>query len=722
MKKRKQIRYIGNTEFMEISFPNYPKFNIYADTETCTLLPEGAQPWSEPDVTKRNAILKTLQQVPWILVWTHKWIEKRNNKYVIVGDWATNFCYIAENNFEPFFDELRRIYANKHIPVIHFHNTSYDLTCIFNVWQRLDPGLIVYFYTKPGDYNFLMGEMESPKYKFKAQFGDTMLYQGKISVDKMGEELGYPKAKGVPYTMGNVQLKDGLITYIDTDDGQIKTYSLDKYIEYAERDVEIIRRYDEYLSKVKDSVGRTVIDDDTLYESSFKKNIWSKTQASHSKSLCNAYLRRNGYNTSIDEACRFEVTQEAYQYIGLSNIGGFTTFNENERIYRCSEDEEIRYMDMNSMYPTVITEGIPWKPLLDNPPTDLPYVTWKLISVSNIKWNSQMDFNKTQLIPKEKISPADSNTPTRFYVTEEYLQLMKNHTSVLEMKEYHTVYQEKTKAFKKFVEDLYRKRVLLKRELKDLKAQERTHEILSRIEQLSTQETGIKIVLNSLYGKFCEKPFHNRCFYSNLSDFKYVRYPVDNPKYCSILSGAYIIYEARLKLLEKIIKCVEQGWKVLYADTDSVIFACPKTADHTSVFGTDEGWLGQWKEEGKFAPAQRFNIFVNSGVKKKYFLMDSNNPANYKNAMSGVNKEFVKALEKQLDLGNKQTIEDIIFIFDPKNNVVLKKMKKNKVRTHVYNQTIIYESDYTFNGDVTINGEVTVKDGEYKLIRYEQQN
>lgn len=701
---------------MEISFPSYPKFNIYADTETFTLLPPGATPWTETDVTKRNELLKTLQQVPWLLVWTHRWIDKQDNKYVIKGDWFTDYCYIAENNFEPFFEDLRRIYANKHIPVIHFHNASYDLSCIFNIWQRLDPGLIVYFYTKPGNYNFLMGEIESPKYKFKAKFEDTMLYLGKISIDQMGEELGYPKIKGVPYAMADVELKDGKIIYIDRDDGETKTYPLEQYLEYAERDVEIMRRYDEYLSKVKDSVGRTVIDDDKLYESSFKKNIWSKTQASHSKSLCNAYLRRNGYKTSIDEACRFEVTQEAYQYIGLSNIGGFTSFNENEKIYRCKEDEEIRYFDMNSMYPTVITEGIPWKPLLNNPPVDTPYTTWKLISVYDIKWNSLMDFNKTQLIPGEKTTKPDSPKPTKLYVTQEYLDLMKKYTSVLDIKEYHTVYQEKTKCFKKFVEDLYRKRVLLKRELKQLKEQPRTHENLSRIEQLSNQQTGIKIVLNSLYGKFCEKPHHNRCFYSNLSDFKYVRYPIDNPKYRSILSGAYIIYEARLKLLDKIIKCVEQGWKVLYADTDSVIFVCPKSADHTIVFGTDEGWLGQWKLEGKF------NIFVNNGVKKKYFLMDSNNPANYRKAMSGVNKEFVKALEKQLDAGNKQTIEDIIFIFDPKNNVVLRKLKKNKVRTHVYNQTIIYESDYTFNGDVEINGEIIVKDGEYKLIKYGQQD
>lgn len=88
--------------------------------------------------------------------------------------------------------------------------------------------------------------------------------------------------------------------------------------------------------------------------------------------------------------------------------------------------------------------------------------------------------------------------------------------------------------------------------------------------------------------------------------------------------------------------------------------------------------------------------------------------------MSGVNKEFVQALEKQLKKGNRQTIEDIIFIFDPNNNVILKRMKKNKVRTRLHNQTIIYESDFTFNGKKTINAEVVVTDGEYKLIKYEQ--
>lgn len=701
---------------MEISFPNYPKFNIYADTETFTLLTPEAKPWAEPNRAKRNEILRSLTQVPWLLIWTTKSIRKEDNKYKIEGDWFTDHCFLDDNNFEPFFDVLRRIYANKHIPIINFHNASYDLSCLFNIWMRLDPSLIVYFYTKPGNYDFLMGAIESPKYNFKAQFGDTMLYQGKISIDAMGEELGYPKGKGVPYAVGNVSIKQGHLIYTDTNDGQIKSFPLKSYIEYAERDVEIMRRYDEYLDKVKDSVGRTVIDDDAAYESSFKKNIWSKTQASHSKSLCNAYLRRAGYNTSIDDSFRYVIDKESYEYISISNMGGFTSFNKNIAMYRCSEDEEIRYLDMNSMYPFVMTEGIPWKGLLNTPPLDVPYVTWKLISVHRIKWNSLMDFNKTLPISLDKISGEETDDPIKFYVTEEYLEMMKEYSDDLKVIVYHTLYQEKTLCLKKFVDDLYRKRTVLKKELKEIDALPKTQDTIARKEQLQNQQTGIKIVLNSLYGKFCEKPHHTQCFYSNVSDYKFIRYPVNAPVYRTILSGCYITYTARLKLIEKIIECRKRGWTVLYSDTDSVIFACPKSADHTSIFGIDEGWLGQWKEEC------RGNVFVNSGVKKKYFLMDTNRPHIYKKAMSGVNKEFVKALEKQLDKGNKQTIEDIIFIFDPNNNVVLRKMKKNKLRTYVHNQTILYESDYVFNGKKEINGEVTVKDGEYKLIRYEKQN
>lgn len=118
-----------------------------------------------------------------------------------------------------------------------------------------------------------MGAIESPKYNFKAQFGDTMLYLGKISIAKMGEELGYPKGKDVPYTIGNLKIREGQIVYIDTQDGELKKFPLDKYLEYAERDVEIMRKYDAYLDKVKDSVGRTIIDNDVEYDTSFKKSI-----------------------------------------------------------------------------------------------------------------------------------------------------------------------------------------------------------------------------------------------------------------------------------------------------------------------------------------------------------------------------------------------------------------------------------------------------------------
>lgn len=102
--------------------------------------------------------------------------------------------------------------------------------------------------------------------------------------------------------------------------------------------------------------------------------------------------------------------------------------------------------------------------------------------------------------------------------------------------------------------------------------------------------------------------------------------------------------------------------------------------------------------------------------------MDTNNPSNYKKAMSGVNKEFVQALEKKLKNNDRQAIEDIIFIFDSNNNVVLKKMKKNKVRTYLHNQTILYDSDYTLNGKKQVNGEVTVTNGDYTLVKYEQED
>lgn len=703
---------------MEISFPKYPKFKIYADTETFTLIPPTAKPWEEPDTKKRNEILRSLAQIPWLLVWTNRSIRQVGNKYKIEGDWFIHHTHLTDNNFELFFDFLRRIYANRHIPVINFHNASYDITCLCNIWRRLDPDLLIYFYTKPGNYKFLMGAMESPKYKFKAQFGDTMLYLNDISVDEMGSELGYPKLKGVPYAIGNIHMRDGQLIYIDTTDGQTKTFPFQTYLEYAERDVEIIRRYDEYLEKVKDSAGRAVIDDDEAYDNYFKKNIWDRTQASHAKSLFNAYLRRNGYNTSLDDSFRYLIDKESYEYISISNMGGFTSYNKNISIYRCKPHEEIRYLDMNSMYPYTMTEGLPWKNLYHEPPVDKPYVTWKLISVHAIKWNSLMDFNRTLPVSEDRITPKDSENPTKFYVTEEYLEMMRNNTDVLDITVHHTVYQEKTNCVKKFVEDLYRKRVLIKRELEELEKQPTTHETLAKKEQLQNQQRAIKIILNSTYGKFCERPHHTQCFYSNLTDNKYLRYPLENPVYRTILTGCYIIYRSRLLLLEKIIQCAKQGWTVLYADTDSVIFVCPKNADHTPIFGTDEGWLGQWKPVGK-AP---FNVYVNSGVKKKYFLLDESDPTNFKNAMSGVNKEFINALETQLKRGNHQTIEDIIFIFDPNNNVLLKKLKKNKVRTHINNQTIIYESDYTFNGKKTINAELSVSNGEYKLIKYEQQH
>lgn len=96
--------------------------------------------------------------------------------------------------------------------------------------------------------------------------------------------------------------------------------------------------------------------------------------------------------------------------------------------------------------------------------------------------------------------------------------------------------------------------------------------------------------MNSLYGKMCEKGHHRGWVYHE-SQIK--GFTQENPKYPCILSGAFITYRARLCLLEKIKDVLDAGYDFLYADTDSVIYGCPRTDDAELIFGKDSGNLGE---------------------------------------------------------------------------------------------------------------------------------
>lgn len=142
-----------------------------------------------------------------------------------------------------------------------FHNAAYDLAVLEPIFRELDPTMIFYFYTDDKKH-FIRGSMQSEKYNFFCEFDDSLKYDKNMSIEKAGNILGYPKLEGLPYGLCDVGLDDDdNIYYYDIHTGEQRMYSLERYMEYARRDVEIMRKYIERINHQKDLVNRIMVED-----------------------------------------------------------------------------------------------------------------------------------------------------------------------------------------------------------------------------------------------------------------------------------------------------------------------------------------------------------------------------------------------------------------------------------------------------------------------------
>lgn len=149
----------------------------------------------------------------------------------------------------------------------------------------------------------------------------------------------------------------------------------------------------------------------------------------------------------------------------------------------------------------------------------------------------------------------------------------------------------------------------------------------------------------------------------------------------SIMSGLWITFRARWKLLSAVYEETKQGNVVLYCDTDSI----KMIQIHPPKFEIDEGKLGAWKDEGSFTH------FAHPNKHKKYFMHNKHETSKKKRWMvkvSGIDKEYLKK-------GKEWDLEQMKVIYDPKNCVVIKNAKITAACNEYY-QTVLYNTDYKF--------------------------
>lgn len=119
------------------------------------------------------------------------------------------------------------------------------------------------------------------------------------------------------------------------------------------------------------------------------------------------------------------------------------------------------------------------------------------------------------------------------------------------------------------------------------------------------ERQGIKLLLNSLYGKFGERVdvvsmvpvdrVPDDVVAPMYGDYAFIPHGTKIPNHTNVIWSAYTTGYARLLLLESMEHIAASGGTVLYCDTDSIIYGASKPLHVESVD------LGGWKLEGKFS-------------------------------------------------------------------------------------------------------------------------
>lgn len=305
-----------------------------------------------------------------------------------------------------------------------------------------------------------------------------------------------------------------------------------------------------------------------------------------------------------------------------------------------------------------------------------------------------MDCMKNEAFGKKKM------TSHAIFVEGEYWKFVLKNTKIDYTLE-HIYYQHNTKIVAPLIVKYYSKRLEYQRMMASHPKGSAEYVKYDKIQK------GLKILLNSMYGKMCEKGYHaNVVFY----DSRYETFENENKVYPCILTGSFITYRARLKLLNAIKKVVDAGYDFLYADTDSITLGCPKNSDLTPIFGSNSTSLGEWKDEGTY------DLYLCIFKKKKYF-MANRETKKVKMALSGVPKRIHDILEKQWGKNFKRVVDDMERFFDPNENFTLVSCKPAPFENFI-GQQIIVNVDFSLNSELLEpTGFVRFTEDDYHIER-----
>lgn len=496
----------------------------------------------------------------------------------------------------------------------------------------------------------------------------------------------------IDYYKKNLHEKDGKYFYWDSEN-KLKELDLEQELEYLKNDVIGLPLVLFHIKTMrKDLIQLLEIED--IRD---KKRSHATSLPGFGKRLLGNYLSKmydeiGDSNEIVNNRFKPTITQSDYMEQEIAYFGGFVANNKN--IYKVLNSKNpdgtgnILSIDVNSMYPWVMSEGIPCGQVSILKPDgeeNKDYIVWHTIYFSKkvspkelYRYKKKYDVFNNKFFGDSYFSyleEAGENT-RRVYILDSVLKLFKRACDghiVIEQ----TLYQQLDHSLNPFIDKLY---------------------TLKATTKCENQKNSVKLTMNSLYGKLAER-YHEDYYEWNSTDKNFRNICDLRLDRDSILAGLYITSKSRVLLISTILDEIDNGNTFLGCDTDSIKFI----VKNETKAKLDDNKLGYWKIEGWYTD------FVHNGKKKKYYLYDSTGTYEPKMATSGVKKSIIKKLSH----------EDRITLYSKENDVLFPKIK-NASRRNKYWQIVIKSIDVRFNYEKGKPITHIYKNG--KIIPYEQSN
>lgn len=601
-------------------------------------------------------------------------------KPYLIGWFCEGEFYYSTEPHTKFFEFLAEK-SKTYKLIMWAFNANYDLTVLIPKYLTDLPKFSIDYKVSEAR-SFIKCVIRCKQFRFTVK--DASVWdRSNPSLDSWFKLLGISsKVEGFIYDKWDAYISGDRVLFQDSKNNPSSSSLLDE-LKYLRWDCEGLLKVVDYQENQKKELCKMTIP--------YKKRVTGYTAPSMSVKLINAFMcEMDWFNKTFRPVIEcFEDVEKIYTHMNHSNIGGFTAFN-SDRYQWEFEEEKIFSYDINSMYPYIMFKGLPSGKLLYKKPKSGEFYTWREIRVNKCEWIDKYKNISAPAIPQRVL-----DSPKNFFIIEEYYQfVLRNTVNDIEILE--TYYQVKNTDLSRFIRNAYN----IKLKAKDIEDEEKKKNGLGNI----------KLILNSIYGKLCERTYTKEHYYDpEICDF--IGKDVFVNEYRYTLSGAFVSQMGRLIMMSVITKEINNGNVFIYSDTDSIKLV----VNNPVKFPVHPINLGFFKNEGWGSECRGFTNFHHNGSLKKNLIFSNKDiKKSIKLTLSGIVKDIHK------DLLNNASIEVLKDMFSTEKRIVIAEGGKDR-RKNKFGQKLLGRSMVCIRGSFEKGTHILEKvGGIWKISKFEK--